>query len=118
MYVCVCASAKGLAASTGCQQDNQHYTVLLIINDGSFNDKDATIAAIINASSYPLSIISIGVGSSDFSAMEELDSPPGQMLRAPGIGTAVRNIFQFIPYSSCRTPQELSAKLLAEVRFL
>ena len=30
--------------------------------------------ALINASSYPMSVIIVGVGGADFSAMDELDS--------------------------------------------
>ena len=53
---------------------SQKYFVLLILTDGMINDIDATIAAIIKASHYPLSILIVGVGNADFSTMQRLDS--------------------------------------------
>lgn len=55
-------------------QDGRQYFVLLIITDGIITDMDMTKQAIIEASKYPMSIIIVGVGEEDFSAMEELDS--------------------------------------------
>lgn len=57
-------------------------------------DMDATKEAIINASVLPMSVIIIGVGNEDFSAMEFLDSD-GRLLRHNG-RTAVRDIVQFV----------------------
>ena len=45
------------------------YTLLLIITDGVITDLEATKTAIVAASDLPLSIIIIGVGDADFSAM-------------------------------------------------
>ena len=50
------------------------YHVLLIITDGSINDEQETKDAIVESSSLPMSIIIIGVGHADFSAMDRLDS--------------------------------------------
>lgn len=66
-------------------------------------------------SNLPISIIIVGVGSSDFSSMRELDgdekglfSPTGQ--KCP------RDIVQFVPYSKYNgNPQLLSSELLREV---
>lgn len=55
---------------------------------------DATKDAIINASALPMSVIIIGVGSEDFSAMEFLDSD-GRLLRHND-RAAVRDIVQFV----------------------
>lgn len=55
-------------------QYNQHYYTLLILTDGIINDMDATIDQIVRGSSLPLSIIIVGVGGEDFSAMEVLDA--------------------------------------------
>ena len=51
-------------------------------------------AAIIEASSQPMSIIIIGVGNADFSAMDALDSDK-QLLTCMG-KTASRDIVQFV----------------------
>jgi hypothetical protein len=49
------------AAMSGCRQDNQKYHVLLILTDGIINDEEQAIAAIVEASYTPLSIIIIGL---------------------------------------------------------
>lgn len=47
--------------------------VLLLVTDGAICDMVPTKKAIVEASGLPISIIIIGVGQTDFSAMEELD---------------------------------------------
>jgi len=76
------------------QHDPSNYFVLLIITDGVITDLDATKNAVINASNLPLSIIIVGVGSEDFSAMDELDSDDS-LLTNNG-RTAQRDIVQFV----------------------
>ncbi len=51
-------------------QVNQKYSILLIITDGIINDMQATINEVVRGSDLPLSIIIVGVGSADFSAMD------------------------------------------------
>ncbi|KAL6739698.1 hypothetical protein Aduo_013123 [Ancylostoma duodenale] len=72
--------------------DGARYQVLLIITDGAISDMAATKAAIIAASSLPLSIIIVGVGSDEFENMNELDSDD-RMLSHAG-RTAQRDIVQ------------------------
>lgn len=55
-------------------QQNQKYTILLIITDGVINDMQQTVDEIVRGSSLPLSIIIVGVGSADFKSMDELDA--------------------------------------------
>jgi hypothetical protein len=76
------------------QEDPTNYFVLLIITDGVITDLDATKNAIIAASGLPLSIIIVGVGSEDFSAMDQLDSDDS--LLTNGGRTAERDIVQFV----------------------
>ena len=64
-------------------QDGRQYFVLLILTDGIITDFEDTKSAIVNATDLPMSIIIIGVGKEDFSAMEALDSDKG-LLRASG----------------------------------
>ena len=64
-------------------QDGRQYFVLLILTDGIITDFEDTKTAIVNASDLPMSIIIVGVGNEDFSAMEALDSDQG-LLRASG----------------------------------
>lgn len=104
--------AIAVTAGANCRQEKQKYTVLLIITDGTINDMEATKAAIVAASSQPMSIIIIGVGTADFSAMTALDSDKG--LLSAGGKTATRDIVQFV----ARTNQEfavLAQKVLAEI---
>ena len=50
----------------------QNYYVLLIITDGVISDMNDTLAAIVHASSLPMSIIIIGVGTSRHSNFRQL----------------------------------------------
>lgn len=75
----------------------QQYFVLLIITDGVITDLDETRQAIVSAARLPMSIIIVGVGGADFSAMEFLDGDGGG-LRAPSGEAAVRDIVQFVPF--------------------
>ncbi|XP_041670575.1 copine-3-like isoform X2 [Cheilinus undulatus] len=73
------------------------YYVLLIITDGVITDMDLTRTAIVEASRLPMSIIIVGVGGADFSAMEFLDSDD-KLLQAPNGDVASRDIVQFVPF--------------------
>jgi len=73
----------------------QQYWVLLMITDGIISDMDQTKRVIVEAADRPMSIIIIGVGGADFSAMEELD---GDDVRLSYDGKeASRDIVQFVP---------------------
>ena len=65
--------------------------------DGVITDMDATREAIVEASHLPISVIMIGVGNADFTAMQFLDSDK-TLLRPPGGKTAARSIVQFVPF--------------------
>ena len=75
----------------------KQYFVLLIITDGVITDMDDTRQAIVNASRLPMSIIIVGVGGADFSAMEFLDGDDGILRSATG-EAAMRDIVQFVPF--------------------
>lgn len=76
-------------------ENGKHYFVLLIITDGIISDMHATKTAIVSAAMLPLSIIIVGVGGADFSAMDELD---GDDVRVAVNGRkAERDIVQFVP---------------------
>lgn len=75
----------------------QQYFVLLILTDGVITDMDHTCTAIVEASRLPMSIIIVGVGAADFSAMEFLDSDD-KLLVSPMGEVAARDIVQFVPF--------------------
>ena len=51
------------------QAQRDKYLVLLIITDGAIHDQEESIRTIVHASNRPLSILIIGVGNDDFTAM-------------------------------------------------
>ncbi len=80
-----------------CVNVSQQYFVLLIITDGVITDMDDTRNAIVNASRLPMSIIIVGVGGADFTAMEFLDGDDGRLRSQTG-EAAMRDIVQFVPF--------------------
>ncbi|XP_076617447.1 copine-3-like isoform X1 [Chaetodon auriga] len=106
-----CFAKQALQQTTAAQ-----YYVLLIITDGVITDMDETRNAIVNASRLPMSIIIVGVGGADFSAMEFLDGDDG-CLRSRTGEAATRDIVQFVPFRKFQNaPREALAKsVLAEV---
>ncbi|KPP63807.1 hypothetical protein Z043_117902 [Scleropages formosus] len=89
----------------------QQYFVLLIITDGVITDLDQTRSAIVSASKLPMSIIIVGVGGADFSAMEFLDGDDGR-LRAPSGEPATRDIVQFVPFRKFQNLSTFTSFLL------
>ncbi|XP_053714389.1 copine-3-like isoform X3 [Synchiropus splendidus] len=106
-----CFAKQALQQTTASQ-----YFVLLIITDGVITDMDDTRSAIVNASRLPMSIIIVGVGGADFTAMEFLDGDDGRLRSQTG-ESAMRDIVQFVPFRQFQnSPKEALAKsVLAEV---
>jgi hypothetical protein len=102
-------------ASRPYTSDYQHYHILLILTDGVINDMGATISKIVSAATRPMSIIIVGVGSSDWGPMSQLDGDE-QRLTCPKLGPAKRDIVQFVPFMQYASdPNELARQVLAEV---
>uniref|UniRef100_A0A8D0D9H8 Copine-3 n=1 Tax=Sander lucioperca TaxID=283035 RepID=A0A8D0D9H8_SANLU len=98
------------------QETASQYFVLLIITDGVITDMDQTRSAIVNASRLPMSIIIVGVGGADFSAMEFLDGDNGILRSAVG-EAALRDIVQFVPFRQFQNAgiAALAQSVLAEL---
>eukprot|EP01125_Pyxidicula_operculata_P011209 TRINITY_DN3664_c0_g1_i1.p1 TRINITY_DN3664_c0_g1~~TRINITY_DN3664_c0_g1_i1.p1 ORF type:complete len:783 (-),score=179.80 TRINITY_DN3664_c0_g1_i1:42-2390(-) len=108
-------SYAGNLASNNCTQENQKYFILLIITDGVITDMDATVDAIVKASSSALSIIIVGVGSADFGHMRTLDADD-EPLKASWGEYMRRDIVQFVPYRKyMNDPERLAKETLEEV---
>uniref|UniRef100_A0A8C2B540 Copine-2 n=1 Tax=Cyprinus carpio TaxID=7962 RepID=A0A8C2B540_CYPCA len=104
-------------ATQALQQDTAaQYFTLLIITDGVISDMDETRHAVVQAAKLPMSIIIIGVGNADFTAMEFLDGDSSALRSYTG-EEAVRDIVQFVPFRDFRNaPKETLAKsVLAEL---
>ena len=99
------AAARAISAQEAAnQKGEQAYTILLILMDGSVSDEQATTAALDQASHAPLSVVIVGVGNADFSAMQFLDdaSKPGK-----------RDIAQFVEFNKhSRNSVELTSSTL------
>ncbi|XP_056868167.1 copine-3 isoform X2 [Takifugu flavidus] len=106
-----CFAKQALQQTTASQ-----YFVLLIITDGVITDMDETRNAIVNASRLPMSIIIVGVGGADFTAMEFLDGDDGR-LRSMAGEAAMRDIVQFVPFRQFKNApaQALAQNVLAEL---
>ena len=92
-------------------KEKQLYQVLLLLTDGGFEDKDATIKAINEAAKFPISIVIVGVGQADFSAMDGLD----KLNEGKSAGES-RDIVQFVRFNKHQgNPKELAAEVLAEI---
>jgi len=93
----------------------QHYSILLLLTDGVFNDMKETVAAIVDASDKPLSIIIVGVGDADFSQMKALDGDE-KGLSSNG-KKAARDMVQFVPFNKFKNEHvsNLASETLAEV---
>lgn len=73
------------------------YTVLTILTDGVINDMAQAISAMITASTFPISIVVVGIGNEDFSAMDVLDSDKGFLRQ--GDKVAKRDMVQFVKFN-------------------
>ncbi|XP_072487468.1 copine-1 [Notamacropus eugenii] len=106
----------GFATQAAQQGTASQYFVLLLLTDGAVSDVEATKEAVVRASHLPVSIIIVGVGGADFTAMEELDGDGGP-LRARSGETVARDIVQFVPFHQFQNaPREaLAQAVLAEV---
>ena len=98
-------TAQQAAAAKG----QQAYTVLLIISDGAVSDVNATAASLSKISDSPLSVVIVGVGNADFSAMRFLDD-----VNAANNGK--RDIAQFVAFNQhSHSSQSLTKATLEEI---
>ncbi|XP_054263178.1 copine-8-like [Macrosteles quadrilineatus] len=82
--------------------DGSQYFILLIVTDGVITDMEHTKAAIVAASYLPMSIIIVGVGEADFSAMEELDADSVPLMLAASLVLVITWTTSQV-YAGCET---------------
>jgi len=97
LFAPVIKAATGVSVSSF--RESRTYTILMIITDGVINDMDDTIDAIVQATiDAPLSIIIVGVGNANFSAMDRLDADDVPLVSREGVKMK-RDIVQFVPFN-------------------
>jgi hypothetical protein len=96
--------------------ESRTYTILMILTDGIINDMNQTKDAIVAATDAPLSIIIVGVGPADFTAMDVLDADD-EPLRSTTGKVMARDIVQFVPFRDFANigGAALAASVLEEV---
>ena len=87
----------------------------MLLTDGVILDLENTKEEIVRASLLPLSIIIVGVGNENFSAMEVLDGDNGR-LTAKVMGEAKRDIVQFVAFKDYENDaMKLASNTLKEI---
>jgi Copine len=84
------------------------YTILLILTAGSVEDVKETKQQLIEASNDPLSIVIVGIGDTDFSGMEFLDS-------FDDAHDAGRDITKFVRFNDYKSYNALTEAVLDEI---
>lgn len=74
------------------------YHIFLILTDGDIHDLRDTIDVIVECSNYPMSIIIVGIGDGDFTAMDNLDSDDKLLMDGLNV-EAQRDIVQFVGFN-------------------
>ena len=87
---------------------SQSYTILLILTDGAVSDPNETARILEAVSDSPLSVVIVGVGAADFTAMQFLDD----FGQKPG-HRDIANFVQFNKYSQSST--QLTRATLQEI---
>jgi len=89
---------------------NQKYTILLILTNGNISDTEATVKVLNHISVLPLSIVIVGIGTSNFSDIDYLDDVAETSGRP--------NILKFVKFNNNKDNiKSLTAELLAEIPY-
>lgn len=74
------AAARALSSQEAAKREGkQKYTILLILTDGAVSDVHATARCLDAVDESPLSVVIVGIGKADFSAMQFLDDQAGDI---------------------------------------
>lgn len=109
-------NAMGTCSSRPVSQTYQHFTVLVILTDGVISDMRETIESIIDASyNNPLAITIVGIGNTDFSAMERLDGDDYALKSEFSGREAKHDIVQFTKFDPTKGDDSLPTEILREL---
>lgn len=92
--------------------DNKYY-ILLLLTDGMINDIQEGCDLIVEASYYPLSIIIIGIGNSDFKQMIDLDGDDVLLTNSKGIQKK-RDLVNFVRFNDYKDNFDTLAQKVCE----
>jgi hypothetical protein len=90
------------------QKGHLSYAILLILTAGHDENIQETKRALVEASSGPLSIVIVGIGDADFSAMEMLDEHDPHTDRG-------RDITKFVAFNEYDSYNDLTSAVLEEI---
>lgn len=93
------------------------YYILMILTDGLINDMEPVRNLIVQASTWPLSIIIVGIGEGDFTNMTELDGNDTFLKDGNG-NVRQRDIVRFVHFNQFKNkqnPHEKNPQLANEV---
>ena len=97
------------------EQDQNNYSVFLLLTDGCVNDMQETIDEIVRGCYQPLSIIIVGIGNENFGKMEILDADDVPLISSWG-EKMKRDIVQFVPFNKYKNnPLILREEVLDEL---
>lgn len=99
---CVAGSAR-TEQDIAARSNSQSYQILLILTDGAVSDIQQTRRSLENARDAPMSVVIVGIGSADFSAMQFLDD------FQEGI-TGGRDICTFVEFSRFKNNRSALSK--------
>jgi Copine/C2 domain len=90
------------------QKGGLAYSILLIVTDGAVSDVEATAQCLRLISTYPLSVVIVGVGNADFASMQFLDDNRANQ--------GFRDLAQFVPFNlHSSSPADLTSETLKEI---
>ena len=90
------------------------YNILLLLTDGAIHDMPQTIDLVCQLADLPCSIIIVGIGNANFSAMEELNGDDGRLRNSSG-KPSNRDIVQFVKLNDALANGNLAEQVLKEV---
>ncbi|EGR29988.1 hypothetical protein IMG5_144620 [Ichthyophthirius multifiliis] len=95
------------------QQDNNVYTILLILTDGVIDDLQESKILLSQAGELPFSVVIVGIGNDKFTSMKELDGPDVKEMTDVQYKRDCCNFIRFADYK--KDSKKLLEQILAEI---